>query len=90
MTGSYRITVAALVLLTALASLPRAAAAAQQFVAARNPFAYAGEYRDPIWGGPYLRARWYQPTLPSFVSSDPLSAKVNHYGYRGGNPVMRV
>jgi len=36
-----------------------------------NPFRYSGEYRDPIWGGYYLRARWYDPDLPIFLSRDP-------------------
>jgi RHS repeat-associated protein len=54
-----------------------------------NPFQYAGEYRDPIWGGVYLRARWYNPDLPIFMSRDP-AANLNRYGYAGGNPVMNV
>jgi RHS repeat-associated protein len=54
-----------------------------------NPMQYAGEYRDPLWGGYYLRARWYDPDLPIFVSRDPL-AHLNRYGYAGGNPVMRT
>jgi RHS repeat-associated protein len=54
-----------------------------------NPFRYAGEYRDPLWAGYYLRARWYQPDLPSFLSRDP-EAHLNRYAYGGGNPVMTV
>jgi RHS repeat-associated protein len=52
-----------------------------------NPFQYSGEYRDPMWGGVYLRARWYQPDLPIFMSRDPM-AHLNRYGYGGGNPIM--
>jgi len=54
-----------------------------------NPFQYSGEYREPLWGGVYLRARWYDPDLPVFLSRDP-TAQLNRYGYGGGNPVMRV
>jgi RHS repeat-associated protein len=54
-----------------------------------NPFRYAGEYRDPLWGGYYLRARWYDPDLQTFLSRDSQS-NLNRYGYGGGNPVMRI
>jgi len=54
-----------------------------------NPVQYAGEYRDALWGGYYLRARWYVPELPLFLSRDPV-AHLGRYGYGGGNPVMRV
>ena len=54
-----------------------------------NPFQYTGEYRDPLWGGYYLRARWYHPDLPIFLSRDPM-VKLNRYGYGAGNPVMHV
>jgi RHS repeat-associated protein len=54
-----------------------------------NPFRYAGEYRDPLWGGYYLRARWYDPDLQTFLSRDSQS-HLNRYGYAGGNPVMRT
>jgi len=54
-----------------------------------NPFRYTGEYRDPLWGGYYLRARWYGPDLPVFLSRDP-EAHLNRYGYGAGNPVMTV
>lgn len=52
----------------------------------QNPFQYAQEYRDPMWGGYYLRARWYHPDLPSFLSRDP-TEQLNRYYYGGGNPV---
>jgi RHS repeat-associated protein len=54
-----------------------------------NPRRYAGEYRDPTWGGYYLRARWHEPALRSFLSRDPV-ANLNRYGYTAGNPVNRV
>jgi RHS repeat-associated protein len=54
-----------------------------------NPFQYTGEYRDPLWGGYYLRARWYDPDLPVFLSRDP-EDNLNRYGYAGGNAVMNI
>ncbi len=54
-----------------------------------NPFQYAGEWRDPVWGGYYLRARWYHPDLPVFLSRDPHS-NLNRYAYGGGNPYMNI
>jgi RHS repeat-associated protein len=55
-----------------------------------NPFQYAHEFRDPVWGGVYLRARWYDPDFPVFLSRDPMPRQLNHYGYGGGNPVMNT
>lgn len=55
-----------------------------------NPHQYAHEFRDPVWGGYYLRARWYHPDLPTFLSRDTEPDAVNHYGYAGGNPEMNV
>jgi len=52
-----------------------------------NPFRYTGEYRTPIWGGYFLRARWYHPDLPSFISRDP-EPKLNRFGYGAANPAM--
>jgi RHS repeat-associated protein len=54
-----------------------------------NPFRYSGEYRDPIWGGYYLRARWYDPELPVFLSRDP-AQHLNRYAYGNANPVMNT
>jgi RHS repeat-associated protein len=54
-----------------------------------NPHRYAGEYKDPTWGGYYLRARWYDPAHHSFISRDPM-ANLNRYGYTAGNPVNRI
>jgi RHS repeat-associated protein len=55
-----------------------------------NPFQYAHEFRDPVWGGVYLRAPWYDPDFPVFLSRDPMPGQLNHYGYGGGNPVMNT
>ncbi len=55
----------------------------------QNPFQYAGELRDPTWGGYYLRARWYAPDLQTFVSRDP-DDKVRRYAYANGNPIMNT
>jgi RHS repeat-associated protein len=65
------------------ATLPR------QYDLHDNPFQYTGEYRDPLWGGYYLRARWYHPDLPTFISRDPM-AQLNRYGYGGGDPANMV
>lgn len=54
-----------------------------------NPFRYSNEYTDPFWGGQYLRARWYDPGLPVFLSRDPV-ANTSRYGYGDGNPINRV
>ncbi len=54
-----------------------------------NPHRYAGEYRDPLWGGYYLKARWYDPDLAIFLSRDP-AAGFHPYSYSDGSPVMNV
>jgi RHS repeat-associated protein len=55
-----------------------------------NPtdYGYTGEWEDQN-DLVYLRARYYDPGLGSFVSLDPLETP-NRYGYVGGNPVNRV
>ena len=67
----------------------QSAPASAQYDIHANPVQYAGEYRDALWGGYYLRARWYAPELPLFLSRDP-AAHLGRYGYAGGNPVMRI
>ena len=52
----------------------------------QNPFLYADEYRDPTWGGYYLRGRWYLPALQTFNGRDPVDG-LHRYGYGGGNPI---
>jgi len=54
-----------------------------------NQHRYAGEYKDPTWGGYYLRARWYDPQLHTFLSRDSM-ANLNRYTYADGNPVSRI
>jgi RHS repeat-associated protein len=54
-----------------------------------NPFRYGGEYRDPDWGGYYLRARWYDPSFRTFISRDP-NQNLNRFGYTDGNPIARL
>ncbi len=54
-----------------------------------NPHRYAGAYRDPLWGGYYLKARWYDPELAIFLSRDP-AAGFHPYSYSDGSPVMNV
>ncbi len=54
-----------------------------------NPHRYAGAYRDPLWGGYYLKARWYDPDLAIFLSRDPL-AGFHPYSYADGSPAMNV
>jgi RHS repeat-associated protein len=54
-----------------------------------NPRRYAGEYKDPSWGGYYLRARWYDPALHTFISRDSV-ANLNRYTYADGNPASRI
>ncbi len=52
---------------------------------------FAGELTDPS-GFVYLRARWYDPAVGRFVSSDPVSGApglpetLNTYNYASGNP----
>jgi len=55
----------------------------------QSPYQYAGEFRDPVWGGYYLRARWYAPDLQTFVSRDP-DDKVRRYAYANANPIMNT
>ncbi|HEY0302114.1 MAG TPA: RHS repeat-associated core domain-containing protein [Rhizomicrobium sp.] len=72
-----------------MAAAASEAAFAAPFAPHDNAFQYAHQYRDPSWGGYYLRARWYAPSLPSFTSRDPVH-HINRYGYGGGDPVMNV
>ncbi len=54
-----------------------------------NPHRYAGAYRDPLWGGYYLQARWYDPDLGTFLSRDPMPG-FHPYSYADGSPVMNT
>ena len=58
-----------------------------------NPYRYAGERFDVDTGLIYLRARWYDPSVGRFVSSDTLEAglahprEANRYVYAESDPV---
>jgi len=54
-----------------------------------NPFTYDGYYTDTESGNYYLNARYYDPTLGIFLTSDSYNLP-NRYMYVNGNPVMRV
>ena len=54
-----------------------------------NPYQYTGQYQDPSSGLYYLRARYYDPSLPVFLSRDP-EATTSRYGYGAGNPISNV
>lgn len=57
------------------------------------PFQYRGEFRDPMLGLDYLRARWMDSTRGRFVAMDPLPAdpetptQVNRYSYAENDPI---
>jgi RHS repeat-associated protein len=53
-----------------------------------NPYQYTGRENDGT-GLYYYRARYYNPALQRFISSDPigLSGGMNSYEYVGGNPL---
>jgi RHS repeat-associated protein len=57
-----------------------------------NPFAYAGEYRDPVTGFSNLRARQYDPDRARFLSLDPLAPQsyASSYSYVAANPLSYV
>jgi RHS repeat-associated protein len=56
---------------------------------AETPFGFTGEWRDSATGMYYLRARYYNPAIGTFVSQDALETP-NRYAYVGGNVVNRV
>ena len=55
-----------------------------------NPFRYCGEYYDTETGNIYLRARYYDPSIGSFITEDPARDGVNWYSYCAGNPVNYI
>ncbi|MCA9192049.1 MAG: putative Ig domain-containing protein [Planctomycetales bacterium] len=63
---------------------------------ATNNYLFAGQQRDFSLGLDYLRARYYDPTLGRFISTDPLrglfanSNALPAYTYVGNNPVNRI
>ena len=58
-----------------------------------NPYGYSGEYYDEETGYYYLKARYYDPTIGSFIQKDTYSgeitspASLNPYEYCQANPV---
>ncbi len=56
---------------------------------AANPYTYSGYYTDSESGNYYLNARYYDPTLGVFLTSDTYNL-LNNYMYVKGNPVMGV
>jgi RHS repeat-associated protein len=53
-----------------------------------HPFGYTGRRWDPDLGLYYYRARWYDPTLGTFLQTDPIGALdyINLYAYVGLEP----
>lgn len=68
--------------------LPKAESSAA-FDLADPPDGFADAYTDPVWGGVYLHARWYDPAIKQFLSRDP-RPNINRFGYAGGNPISRT
>jgi RHS repeat-associated protein len=57
-------------------------------VAASSPLGYAGQYSLGQSGLIYLRARFYDPGTPQFMTSDPaVEATHEPYAYAGDNPM---
>ncbi|HUP70392.1 MAG TPA: RHS repeat-associated core domain-containing protein [Acidimicrobiales bacterium] len=55
---------------------------------ARTPLGYAGQYTDAETGFQYLRARYYDPAMGTFLTRDPIEAVTQEaYGYVGGDPL---
>ena len=61
-----------------------------------QPYAFAGEPRDPNSGFAYHRARWMDPQVGRFVSSDPFAGNtsdpvsLHKYLYANADPVNRI
>jgi RHS repeat-associated protein len=53
-----------------------------------HPFGYTGRRWDPDLGLYYYRARWYDPTLGTFLQTDPIGSLdyINLYAYVGLEP----
>jgi len=53
---------------------------------------YIGERHDSETGLTYLHARYYDPSLGTFISPDPIGAAggLNEYGYSFGDPINNV
>jgi RHS repeat-associated protein len=65
----------------------------EQATAPKQAHLYAGEYWDQDSQLLYLRARWYDPKIGSFLSADPFEGKqrdprsLNRYSYAHSDPV---
>jgi RHS repeat-associated protein len=59
--------------------------------ASTNPFQYTGRENDNT-GLYYYRARYYDPKIQRFISSDPigLAGGLNTYAYVGNNPIRYI
>ena len=57
-----------------------------------TPFQYTGRENDGATNLYYYRARYYNPTIGRFISSDPLvlGGGINPYAYVGGDPISYV
>jgi len=62
----------------------------------QNPYLYRGEQFDPETDSYYLRARYYQPDVGRFVSTDPVEGDTftpmtfHRYLYGNNNPVNNI
>ncbi len=54
-----------------------------------NPYTYSNYYTDSESGNYYLNARYYDPTIGIFLTSDSFNLS-NRYMYVNGNPVMGI
>jgi len=54
-----------------------------------SSFGYNGEFTDPSTGLVYLRSRFYNPKLKSFLSMDALHTE-NRYAYCRGDPINLI
>ena len=60
--------------------------------AAAPGYSYTGREWDPETGPYYYRARYYEPSVGRFISSDPIGydGGINFYSYVSGNPTNNV
>ena len=68
---------------------PSFKAASDAISIAHNPYTYSNYYTDDESQNYYLNARYYNPTLGIFLTSDSYNLP-NRYAYVNGNPVMGV
>jgi RHS repeat-associated protein len=69
---------------------------AQALGSAPNGPGYTGHVNDPDTGLVYMQARYYDPLIGRFLSSDPVGPsagnlfKFNRYNYANGNPIANL